>query len=207
MPPLGRAGRSRRGGPITLRLRRGAGGKRWCAYEQSRNVLSFHGHNARDSTFDQGFGLRTGGGGSGSLSGCNDLAMGSREAGAGGGEVGRGFARNPPRGVGWNSCWRRQLPLPPAQPLGACPISRDACCHPSSRTRYARRDARNHANPRAPAFTSARGSGIGAPSLSVCVRSETLQEKRRTVSSQTSMSRTPASVANVQNLCVKSNNS
>jgi hypothetical protein len=49
---------------------------RRCADEQSRNVLSFHGHNARDSTFDQGFRFRTGGGGSGSRSGCNDLATG-----------------------------------------------------------------------------------------------------------------------------------
>jgi hypothetical protein len=75
-PPLGGAGRRRSGGPITLRLRRGAGRERGCAYEQSRNVLSFHGHDARDSTFYQGFRLRTGGGGSGSRSGRNDLATG-----------------------------------------------------------------------------------------------------------------------------------
>jgi hypothetical protein len=71
----------------------------------------------------------------------------------------------PPRGS-----WLEQLlgpaalPLPPAaQPLGACPISRDCCCHPTSRTSNARTDAGNHAKPRAPAFTSrTRESGIGA---------------------------------------------
>jgi hypothetical protein len=70
----------------------------------------------------------------------------------------------PPRGT-----WREQLlapaalPLPPALPLGACPISRDCCSHPNSRTRNARTDAGNHAKPRAPAFTSrTRESGIGA---------------------------------------------
>jgi hypothetical protein len=102
-PPWGGAGRRRSGGPgtgrcpggpIKLQLRCGAGRERWCAYEQSRNVLSFHGHYARDSTFDQGFRLRTDGGGSGWRSECNDLATGSREAGAGGGDAGRGFARN-----------------------------------------------------------------------------------------------------------------
>jgi hypothetical protein len=51
-------------------------GARGGADEQSRNVLSFHGDYARDSTFYQGFRLRTGGGGWGSRSGCNDLASG-----------------------------------------------------------------------------------------------------------------------------------
>jgi hypothetical protein len=61
----------------------------------------------------------------------------------------------PPRGS-----WLEQLlapaalPLPPAQPLGACPISRDCWCHPTSRISNARTDAGNHARPRAPAFTS-----------------------------------------------------
>jgi hypothetical protein len=58
---------------------------------------------------------------------------------------------------------RAALPLSPAQPLGACPIARDGCCHPTSRTSNARTDAGNHAKPRAPAFTSrTRESGIGA---------------------------------------------
>jgi hypothetical protein len=53
----GRAvGRSHCGGGVVPGARGGA-------YEQSRNVLWFHGHNARDSTFDQGFRLRSGGGG------------------------------------------------------------------------------------------------------------------------------------------------
>ena len=171
-PPLGGAGRRRSGGPgtgrypggpIQLRLRRGAGRERWCAYEQSRNVLSFHGHYARDSTFYQGFRLRTGGGGSGSRSGCNDLATGSRRRQVGVMQ-GEDLLGTPPRGS-----WLEQLlapaalPLPPAQPLGACPISRDCCCHPTSRTSNARTDAGNHAKPRTPAFTSrTRESGIGA---------------------------------------------
>jgi len=123
-PPWGGAGRRRRGGPIPLRLRRGAGSERGCAYEQSRNVLSFHGHYARDSTFYQGFRLRTGGGGSGSRSGCNDLATGSREAGAGGVRQGEDLLGTPPRGSGREQLLApAALPLPPAQPLGAYPIS------------------------------------------------------------------------------------
>ena len=105
--PWGGAGRRRSGGPdtgrypggpIQLRLRRGAGLERWCAYEQSWNVLSFHGHYARDSTFYQGFRLRTGGGGSGSRCGCNNLATGSREAGAGGVRPGEDLLGTPPPG-------------------------------------------------------------------------------------------------------------
>jgi hypothetical protein len=93
-------------------------GARGGAYEQSRNVLSFHGHYARDSTSYQGFRLRTGGGGWGSRSGCNDLATGSREAGAGGGDAGRGFARNPAPGWGWleQLLAPSALSLPPARP-------------------------------------------------------------------------------------------
>jgi hypothetical protein len=70
----------------------------------------------------------------------------------------------PPRGS-----WLEQLlapaalPLPPTQPLGACPISRDGCCHPTSRTSNARDGRRKSRKTRAPAFTSrTRESGLGA---------------------------------------------
>jgi hypothetical protein len=130
----------------------------WCAYEQSRNVLSFHGHYARDSTFNQGFRLRTGGGGSGSRSGCNDLATGSREAGAGGGEAGRGFVWNPPRG-NWREQWLAPAAFRSHQPSPGkrVPLP-DCCCHPTSRTRNARTDAGNHAKRRTPALPHVRES-------------------------------------------------
>src|SRR5271167_3210496 len=75
-PPLGGVNRRSSGGSIKLRRRHGAGRVAWRVCEQSRNVLSFHGHYARDSTFYQGFRLWSGGGGSASCSGCNGLATG-----------------------------------------------------------------------------------------------------------------------------------
>ncbi len=69
----------------------------------------------------------------------------------------------PPRGS-----WREQLLAPAALPLPPAPSAWErvpfpgTCCHPTSRTRNARRDAGKHAKPRTPAFTSrARESGIG----------------------------------------------
>jgi hypothetical protein len=170
-----------------------AGRERWCAYEQSRNVLSFHGHYARNSTFNQGFRLRTGDGGWGSLSGCNDLATGSREAGAGGGDAGRGFARNPAPGeLAGTVAGAGSVSAPTRPALGSVSHFSGLLLSPTSCTSNARTDAGNHAKPRVPAFTSrTRESGIGATFLSVDIRSEPSQEKRRPVSSQTSMSRTP----------------
>jgi hypothetical protein len=69
-PPLGGAGGARTGERIKVRRRRGGGRKPAWAYEQSRNVLSFHGHYVCDCTVDQGFRLRTGGGGLGQNCGC-----------------------------------------------------------------------------------------------------------------------------------------
>ena len=173
-PPLGGAGRRRSGGPgtgrypggpIQLRLRRGAGLERWCAYEQSRNVLSFHGHYARDSTFYQGFRLRTGGGGSGSRSGCNDLATGSREAAAaGGGDAGRGFARNPAPGEQAGTVAGAGSASAPTRPaLGSVYHFPGRLLSPHFAYPQRKDGGRNHAKPRTPAFTSrTRESGIGA---------------------------------------------
>ena len=134
------------------------------AYEQSRNVLSFHGHYARDSTFYQGFRLRTGGGGWGPRSGCNDLAMGSREAGAAGGDGGRGFARNPaPRELAGTVAGAGSASAPTRPALGSVSHCPGRLLSPHFAYSNARTDAGNHSKPRAPAFTSrTRESGIGA---------------------------------------------
>jgi hypothetical protein len=53
-PLVGRAEGARRGKPIPQRPRQDASPKPG-AYDQSRNVVLFHGDHAHESTFDQGF--------------------------------------------------------------------------------------------------------------------------------------------------------
>jgi hypothetical protein len=181
-----------RGRLIKLRLRRGAGAREVCAYEQSRNVLSFHGHNARDSTSYQGFRLRTGGGGWGSRSGCNDLAKGYREAGAGGVMKGEDLLGTPPRGEQAGTvagAGRASAPTRPA--LGS--LSHFPGLRLSPHFAYQQRQDGRRKSRKTPS------PGFYVPHErvryrrcfpSVYIRSEPSQERRRPVSSQTSMSRT-----------------
>jgi hypothetical protein len=117
-PPLGGVSRRSSGGSIKLRRRHGAARVAWCAYKQTRNVLSFHGHYARDSTFYQGFRLGTGGGGSASCSECNGLATGLAS-----GRCGLCWERSgsPPRrgGAGWKSAGAGSASAHTSPPLGS----------------------------------------------------------------------------------------